>query len=446
MSLTRRKMLLHSGAALAGGAFLHYAGEADARETVRDMNADGDPPWKRPALEPGTNYRPVTTPDGSTLEYRVVDGVKVFHLIAEPVRHEFMSGLEANCWGYNGQVHGPTIEAVEGDRVRIYVTNKLPAPTTIHWHGALLPSGMDGVGGLNQRLIQPGETFKYEWTFAQHGTLMYHPHHDSMTQLGKGLMGMLIVHPRSPADLPEVDRDFALLLSEWFIRPGAERPDPNVMDDFNVLTINARSFPGTSPLTAQKGDRVRIRIGNLSAMSHHPIHIHGHKFQVVETDGGRIPSAAQWPEATIKVAVGQIRTVEFVADNPGDWAVHCHMTHHTMNQMGHGIPNMIGMDPEGFDERVQSLMPDYMTMGHTGMGEHGQHVAMGHMQVPRNSVPMVGVEGPRDYISMGGMATLLKVREEIEDYDEDPGWYENPEGTEAMKASEEEMERDGIDA
>lgn len=444
MSLSRREMLLKSGAALAGGSLLHYAGKAEAKETVRDLNSENDPPWKRSALEPGTNYKSVITPDGSTLDYRIVDGVKVFHLVAEPVRHEFMSGLEANCWGYNGRVHGPTIEAVEGDRVRIYVTNKLPAPTTVHWHGALLPSGMDGVGGLSQSLIQPGETFKYEWTFAQHGTLMYHPHHDSMTQLGMGLMGMLIVHPRDPSAIPGADRDYALLLSEWFIQPGTERPDPNVMDDFNVLTINARSFPGTSPLIAQRGDRVRIRIGNLSAMSHHPIHLHGHKFQVVETDGGRIPAGAQWPEATVTVSPGQMRTIEFVADNPGDWALHCHMTHHMMNQMGHGIPNMIGMDPEGLDERVQSLLPDYMTMGNTGMGGHGQHINMGHMDVPKNSVPMISMQGPRDYMSMGGMVTLLKVRDEIEDYDKDPGWYENPDGTEAKKASEQDMGRDGI--
>ena len=103
---------------------------------------------------PGTDYRPVVTPNGATLPFRIVDGVKVFHLVAEAVEHEFAPGLVAHCWGYNGRVHGPTIEAVEGDRVRIYVTNRLPAPTTVHWHGVLLPNGMDGVGGLTQRAIR----------------------------------------------------------------------------------------------------------------------------------------------------------------------------------------------------------------------------------------------------------------------------------------------------
>ena len=438
-------MLVKTSAALSGTALLHYAGQVQASEVVRDTSGEIRPAWQRRPEAPGTVQVPTVTPNGSTLGHRVVDDVKVFHLVAEPVRHEFLPGLEGNCWGYNGQVHGPTIEAVEGDRVRIYVTNRLPAATTIHWHSALLPSGMDGVGGLTQSLIRPGETFKYEWTLAQHGTLMYHPHQDSMTQLGMGLMGMFIVHPRDRAATPEVDRDFSLLLSEWFVPAGGERPDPNAMEGLNVLTINARSFPGTSPLIVQQGDRVRIRIGNLSAMNHHPVHIHGHKFDIVETDGGRIPASAVWPEATVQVAVGQTRTIEFVADNPGDWAMHCHMTHHMMNQMGHGIENLVGMDPENFDERMQRLFPGFMTMGHQGMGEHGMGVTMGHMDVPRNSAPMVGAMGPHDYISMGGMATILKVREEITDYDVDPGWYENPEGTEAKQADSEEMRRDGIE-
>ena len=143
-------------------------------------------------------YKPVITPNGLTLPWKMVDGVKVFHLVAEPVTHEFAPGLVAECWGYNGRVHGPTIEAVEGDRVRIYVTNRLAAPTTVHWHGILLPSGMDGVGGVSQKAIQPGETFKYEFTLKQHGTFMYHSHHDEMTQMQLGMMGLFIIHPKEP--------------------------------------------------------------------------------------------------------------------------------------------------------------------------------------------------------------------------------------------------------
>ncbi|MGH8729558.1 MAG: multicopper oxidase domain-containing protein, partial [Burkholderiales bacterium] len=136
---------------------------------------------------PGRDYTPVVTPNNISLPWKTVDGVKVYHLIAEEVKgHEFAPGLKADCWGYNGRVHGPTIEAVEGDRVRIYVTNKLPAGTSVHWHGFILPNGMDGVAGLNQKIIKPGQTFKYEFTLVQHGTHMYHSHHDEMTQMGLG--------------------------------------------------------------------------------------------------------------------------------------------------------------------------------------------------------------------------------------------------------------------
>src|SRR5688500_5103982 len=356
-----------------------------------------------PPGEPGKDYKPVVVPNGWTLPYKVIDGVKVYHLVAEEVYHEFAPGLRGRCWGYNGSVHGPCIEAVDGDRVRIFVTNRLGAPTTVHWHGILLPSGMDGVGGLNQRAIRTGETFMYEFTLKQHGTYMYHAHHDEMTQMGMGMVGLIVIHPRGVPPEQRPQRDFALLLHEWAIEVGTERPDPNEMTDFNVLTINARAFPGTRPLVAKLGDRVRIRIGNLSAMDHHPIHLHGYYFKVIETDGGRIPDAGQWPETTVLVPVGATRTVEFIADNPGDWAMHCHMTHHVMNQMGHEFPNMIGVNPQGLDEKIRQLLPNYMTMGQAGMGDMAEHIEAGHMKVPPNSIPMIGGMGPHDYITMGGM-------------------------------------------
>jgi manganese oxidase len=389
---------------------------------------------------PGTDYTPVVVPNGGTLAYRVVDGVKVFHLVAQEVEHEFAPGLRANCWGYNGRVHGPTIEVVEGDRVRVYVTNRLNAGTTVHWHGVFVPSGMDGVGGLNQKAIAPGETFMYEWTFRQFGTFMYHSHHDEMTQMALGLMGMIVVHPRRPPPDYAVDRDFVIMLGEWSIPVGTKRPNPNAMADFNVLTMNAKAFPGTAPLVCKTGDRVRLRFGNLSAMDHHPIHLHGYYFKVAGTYGGRIPIEARWPETTVLVPTGSTREVEFIADEPGDWAMHCHMTHHVMNQMGHGTPNMIGVSPKRHDQGVQRLLPNYMTMGQTGMGEMAD---MG-MQVPVNSIPMVGGKGPHDAITMGGMFTIVKVRNDLANYAADPGWYEAPPGTQATLAKPEDLVRDGV--
>ena len=451
--MSRRRAIAVGAAAAAGGAALLggsgvLAQEADGVPEQRTAPGettstprDDQPPL--PPGEPGRDYTPVVTPNNWTLPYKVVDGVKVFHLIAEEVpNHEFAPGLVAHCWGYNGSVHGPTIEAVEGDRVRIYVTNRLAAPTTVHWHGFILPNGMDGVGGLNQRAIKPGETFVYEFPLKQNGTFMYHSHHDEMTQAGMGMIGMFIVHPRGVPPEKRPDRDFAIMLAEWRIDVGTKRPNPNEMKDFNVLTMNARAFPGTFPLVVKQNDRVRIRLGNLSMMDHHPIHLHNYSFRIVETDGGQIPESAQWPETTVLVAVGQTRAIEFVADAPGDWAMHCHMFHHVMNQMGHDIPNMIGVNPAGLDQKVQRLLPAYMTMGQEGMGDMGD---MG-MAVPENSIPMVGAQGPFDYITMGGMFTILKVRESLpQGYDVDPGWYEHPPRTVAWAATAAELRKDGID-
>ena len=425
--LSRRRMLIASGLGVAGGALL--AGR----------EARAEDPLLAPPARPGRDYTPVVVPNGAKLPWKLVDGVKVYHLVAGEVEHEFAPGLKALCWGYNGRVHGPLIEAVEGDRVRIYVTNRLAAPTTVHWHGLLLPNGMDGVGGLNQQPIAPGETFQYEFTLRQAGTLMYHSHHDEMTQIGLGMTGLFIIHPRQPRG-PRVDRDFALMLHEWRLDPGARRPDPNEMTEFNLLTINGKAFPGTAPLVVRTGQRVRIRMGNLSPMEHHPIHLHGYHFRVTETAAGRIPEAAQNLETTVLVPVGGTRSIEFVADAPGDWALHCHMTHHVMNQMGHGMPNLIGVKSEQLDQRVRELLPHYMTMGQAGMGDMGE---MG-MPVPANSIPMVGGQGKYGPITMGGMFTVLKVRDRLEGY-ADPGDYETPPRTRAMKADVADLRRDGID-
>jgi FtsP/CotA-like multicopper oxidase with cupredoxin domain len=429
--------------------FLAVAGTAAlAMPAARLFAADSAPPRPvsdgstRPFTPPGggaPGYRPVVTPNGVTLPWKMSGGAKVFHLVAEPVAHEFAPGLVAECWGYNGRVHGPTLEAVEGDRVRIYVTNRLPAATTVHWHGLLLPSGMDGVGGVSQKAIRPGETFRYEFTLRQHGTFMYHSHHDEMTQMQLGMMGLFLVHPKAPA-APPPDRDYALLLSEWKIEPGARRPDPAEMTDFNIFTFNARSFPGTRALLARTGERVRVRIGNLSTMSHHAIHLHGYNFKVTATDGGEIPVAGQWPETTVHMPAGSTRTIEFTADEPGDWVIHCHMLHHVMNQMGHAGGKLLGVSTDGLSANIRPLVPGYMAMGAHGMGDMGE---MG-MKVPPNSIPMVGGPGPHDYITMGGMFTLLKVRDELPADGSDPGWYAAPPGTQATNATIEELARDGV--
>ena len=419
---SRRKLLFSSVAGAVGGAFLKGTSASAAQS----------PHVSQKSLAParGSGRAPVMMPNGSKLPYRMENGVKVFHLVAEPVKREFAPGLVVNCYGYNGQTPGPMIEAFEGDRVRILVTNKLPEPTSVHWHGVIVPSGMDGLSGLSQKSIRPGETYAYEYTLKQVGTLMYHPHFDEMVQIAMGMHGFFIIHPRE-ASVRRVDRDFAIFLNEWFIKPGTATPDPSVMLDFNTFTFNSRVFPGTDSLPVRLGDRVRIRIANLS-MDSHPIHLHGHRFYITGTDAGPLPELAWWAENTVNVPVGTTRDIEFTADNPGDWAFHCHKTHHAMNQMGHGLPNLLGVNTNGIAESVNAVAPDTMLMGATGMGEMTE--MQGMSPTPRNSIPMLGGMGPYGPIDMGGMFTIVKIREGLVGY-EDPGWYDNPPGTVAYRVS-----------
>ncbi len=417
--LTRRQMIVSTLTALAGSTWFKTSRAQTGHSTGGHRKSE----------KKHLPYTSVVTPNGSTLPYKMKNGVKEFRLIAEPIEREFAPGMTVKCWGYNGQTPGPTIEAVEGDRLRILVTNKLPEHTTIHWHGIFLPNGMDGVGGLNQPHIKPGETYVYEFTLRQHGTFMYHPHADEMVQLAVGMMGMFIVHPKKPEG-SKIDRDFAIMLHEWAIHPGTYRPDPAVMLDFNIFSFNSKVFPAIDHLVVKTEDRVRIRIANLS-MDEHPIHIHGHAFRVTATDGGQIPQAGQWPETTVLVPVGATRDVEFIADAPGDWAFHCHKSHHTMNPMGHDVPNTLGVNQKGLEAKIQAMLPGYMAMGEKGMAEHADHV--NHMEGPKNTLPMMMGKGPFGNIEMGGMFTVVKVRDHLSSYDKDPGWYKHPKGSVAYR-------------
>ena len=421
MTVSRRSLITAAGAAALGA-------------TVRAASAGATPDVAKAGRQLPHAHQRVRTLNGWTLPYKLVGGVKEFHLVAEEVDHEFAPGCKSKCWGYNGGTPGPTIEATEGDRVRILVTNRLPEPTSIHWHGILLPSGMDGVSGLSQPSIGPGETFAYEFTLRQHGTHMYHPHADEMVQMAVGMMGLFIIHPAAGESVP-IDRDFAFLLHNWALHPGTFRPDPSIMLDFDLWTFNSKVFPAIEPLVVRAGERVRIRIGNVS-MYNHPIHLHGHEFDVTGGDGGRWPRERWRKEVTEIVGVGQMRDLEFVAA-PGDWALHCHMSHHTMNAMGHGIPNVLGARIADSDDNLESLLPGVMNMGANGMSEHQAHVEAMNLPGPANTLPMMGGEGPYGALEMGGMFTVVKARHGLAADDfRDPGWYAAPEGTVARMISE----------
>jgi len=420
--LSRRNFLTGSAIALVGAASVSGRTAMAAVPEAPTMTS----PAMQPPIPPanGQEYQPVVTLNGWTLPWRMNGEWKEFHLVAEEVEREIAPGMIAKLWGYNGQTPGPTIEAVEGDKVRIFVTNKLPEHTTVHWHGMLLPNGMDGVGGLTQPHIPVGRTFVYEFELKGSGTFMYHPHSDEMVQMAMGMMGSFVVHPKDP-QFRRVDRDFAFIMSSYRFDPGTSLPQVAEMTDFNIWTFNARVFPGIDVLPVRLGDRVRIRMANLT-MTAHPIHLHGHHFVVSCTDGGWVPDSAQWPETTIDVPVGAIRAMDFTADAPGDWAFHCHKSHHTMNAMGHQVVNLIGMRQRDLSGALRRAAPTAMAMGTDGMAD----MATMAMPLPPNTLPMMTGTGPFGPIEMGGMFTVMKVREDLAPGDyRDPGWYKHPPGT-----------------
>jgi FtsP/CotA-like multicopper oxidase with cupredoxin domain len=329
---------------------------------------------------------PVLTPDIADLPFAMDNGVKVFHLTAEPVKQMIVPGRTLDLWGFNGSAPGPTIQADEGDRVRIVFDNHLPEPTGIHWHGLELPIEMDGVPGVAQKPVMPGERFVYEFSLHQNGTFFYHPHMAMQEMVG--MLGGFIVHPKTPY-APHVDKDYLIALQEYAVLPNNTIPNSQSME-FNWLTFNGRAAPACTPLIVRHKERLRIRIINLG-MDHHPIHLHGFTFWETGRDGARQPEAI-WPRGnTTLVGVAQARDIEFVADRIGDWMLHCHLPHHMMNQMASTVGPMTRL----------------------------QHV-MNTPELPKNAdqVPLF----PQDAYMEGPMMAMDKEVDKPETYGLPAGW------------------------
>ncbi len=362
MSGNRRQFFRRAMFGSLAASATRLLGESEPQQHARAVKhaAASHASTSRPAARPGEPASadallPVVTSDVPHLPYTMDGAVKVFNLIAQPVRTELVQGRPLVAWGYNGSIPGPTIEIVQGDRVRIIVDNHLPEATSMHWHGFEIPIAMDGMPGISQPMIPPGGRFVYEFTLHQAGTFFYHSHAPMQSMMG--MIGLFIMHPKEPLT-PRVDKDYGLILQEWAVLPSNTVPNTMSME-FNWLTMNGKAAPATTPLVARLGDRVRIRLVNMG-MDHHPIHLHGNTFYVTGTEAGRVPEAAWTPANTVLVGVAQARDIEFDANNPGDWMLHCHMPHHMMNQMAsmvgpmmesgrgmpHEMPSGMGM-PEG---------------------------------------------------------------------------------------------------
>ena len=283
-------------------------------------------------MEPigGSNVQPaVETTGGQLLAYLMDNGVKVFELTTKAVQWPIMDGSTVTAYTYNGTVPGPMIRVTEGDQVRIIVKNELDDPTTVHWHGVEVPNNMDGVPGVTQEPIQPGETFIYEFTAKPAGTFMYHSHFEGDIQVSAGLYAPFIIDPKDSSVKPDVD--VTLMISEWLIKDGRTYAAmPRSEMEPNYFTLNGKAFPATETINVKLGQLVRLRFIGIGQFIH-PMHLHGMPFRVVATDGHLVPEAAQLTKDTISVAPGERYDIEFIASEPGQWMLHCHILHHTTN-------------------------------------------------------------------------------------------------------------------
>ena len=345
----------------------------------------------------------VVTPDIADLPSTMDNGVKVFHLIAEPVKQVIIPGRTFDLWGFNGSAPGPTIQANEGDRVRIVFDNHLPEPTGIHWHGLEIPIEMDGVPGIGQKPVMPGERFVYEFELHQNGTFFYHSHMAMQEMVG--MLGGFIIHPKTPYT-PRVDKDYLIALQEYAVLPNSTIPNSMNME-FNWLTFNGKAGPASTPLIIKQGERVRIRIINLG-MDHHPIHLHGFTFWETAREGARQPDTLWHRGNTTLVGVAQARDIEFVADRVGDWMFHCHLPHHMMNQMSSNVGPMTrlgqGMQGGASMEEAMGMPRDGHATAENKAPSLGRGLGVGSTtEMARTNGPLSQSEADKAMANMPGM-------------------------------------------
>lgn len=282
---------------------------------------------------------------------QIVDGVKVFNLDVSLIKWNILPGVQVAAYAFNHQVPGPRIRITEGDRVRFIVKNDLPEPTSVHWHGLVLPNQMDGVSDVTQPPIAPGGTHTYEFTVQQAGTYFYHSHTDPDRQQALGMYGALIIDPKDPASVPAHDQEFVVQLQEWTVKGGytfPSMPMEGLMPNF--FTINGKAYPSTETVNMRVGERLLVRFIGSSNGFIHPMHIHGGPFRIVATDGSPVPPAAQIDKDTVNVAPGERYDVIWTARQPGKWLLHCHINHHITNdgveeQGGGGLTMVIDVAP-----------------------------------------------------------------------------------------------------
>jgi len=275
---------------------------------------------------------PIEARGDQALRPRLENGVKVFDLEASVVRWHILDDVYMDAYAFNRQVPGPRLELTQGDTVRINFRNRLPESTTVHWHGMIVPNGMDGPAEITQDPVKPGGTYTYEFTVTQAGTYFYHTHDDADRQQSVGLYGALIIAPRDPAAELRADLDVAIQLQEWLKREWLTYPAMLMEGGLpNYFTMNGKAYPSTDKIRMKVGETVKLRFIGSSNNFIHPMHVHGGPFEVVARDGEVLPESARYLADTVNVGPGQRWDVIWTARRPGKWLLHCHIPHHTAN-------------------------------------------------------------------------------------------------------------------
>ncbi|PGT79606.1 multicopper oxidase family protein [Bacillus sp. AFS040349] len=323
-----------------------------------------------------------------------------FTIVAQERKHTLIESINVNAWTFNGSVPGPEIRVQEGENVKINLKNELKDPVTIHWHGIPVPNNMDGIPGVTMNAVQPGESFTYEFLATVPGTYWYHSHQDGVNQVDKGLYGSFIIESKEQKDY---NRDYVLVLDEWMSDPesmdmessdkmeGMDHESMNMeseemegmdmeatqteemghdMSMYDIFTINGKSGKDIPSLPVKEGEKVRIRLVNAGFMSH-KIHLHGHDFKIISSDGQEITNPEILKDELISIAPGERYDIEFTADNPGKWYLECHGD----MEGTEGMKTMI--EYEGFEGEVndepnsQDTLPvfDLTSYGKNKVGE-----------------------------------------------------------------------------
>lgn len=298
---------------------------------------------------------------GTTTKTAVMTG-KEFILTAKASQQELAPGVTLPVWTFNNSVPGPEIRVKQGETVKITLRNELPEPVSIHWHGYPVPNAMDGVPGVTQNAVQPGQSFTYEFKATVPGTYWYHSHQDSVNQVDRGLYGALIVEPK---DGLKVDRDYTLILDEWMSAgmnmsggnmsgsnmTGMDHSNMNMngsndngksmnhgqmnmgngnmgngghdMSMYDLFTINGKSGSLVEKLPVKQGEKVRIRLINAGFLTHQ-IHLHGHEFKITAVDGQPLNNPGVLKDNVVAIAPGERYDIEFEANNPGQWFIEDH--------------------------------------------------------------------------------------------------------------------------